>query len=257
MTDRDKVLKSVADSEDRLFLSSVCDKLDKSEKIQSCVYTRFVTPRQAMLVKERLSGYTDIRFFGGYDGAERVMVSFVPNDWEVPNFPLLCIKIKNIGKKELGHRDYMGSILSLGISRELVGDIVITDEGALVFVCREISDFIMQNLTKVASSGVRLTLCENTEDIKVERNFKVISATVSSMRLDCVISAATGKSRSGASASVSEGLVSVNYDEEKNVSRIIKDGDTISLRGFGKMIVNTDLYLTKKGRIHINIRKYI
>ena len=251
------VLKSVTDSEDKILLSSVCDKCDRSEKTQSAVYTRFLTPRQAILVKERLSHFSILSFFGGYDEAERVMAAFLPNEWEEADFPLCAIEIKNIGKKELGHRDYMGSILSLGITRELVGDIVTTDTGAFVFVCEEIADFIMQNLTKVASSGVRLTLCENTEDISIERNFKETSATVSSMRLDCIVSAALGKSRSASADLISQGLVQVNYDTTKNVSHTVKDSDIISVRGFGKMIVNTDLYLTKKGRIHINIRKYI
>ena len=256
MTDRIAVLKGITDSEDKIFLSSVCDKCDRCEKTQRAVYTRFLTPRQALMVKERFS-WTDFRFFGGYEDAERVMVAFLPNEWEEAEFPLCAVKIKNVGKKELGHRDYMGTILSLGITRELVGDIVVTSEGALVFVCAEIADFIMDNLTKVASSGVRLTLCENTDDIKVERSFKETSATVSSMRLDCVISAALGKSRSVGAEYISQGMVNVNYDEEKSVSRTVKDGDVISVRGFGKMIIDTDLYLTKKGRIHINIRKYI
>lgn len=254
MTDRNAVLRSVTDSEDKLFLSSACDKCDRSEKIQKTVYTRFMTPRQALLLRDRIP---NIRFFGGYSDGERVMAAFVPNEWEDVRFPICAIKIKNIGKKQLGHRDYMGSILALGITRELIGDIVVTDEGAIVFVCEEIADFITDNLTKVASSGVRLTLCENTEDIQIQRDFKEISATVSSMRLDCIISAALGKSRSMAVSFISEGLVNVNYDTEKSVSRVVKDKDVISVRGFGKMIINTDLYLTKKGRIHINIQKYI
>lgn len=257
MTDRKTVLWGITDTEDRVFLSHVCDRCDLSCKTQTVMYTRFLTPRQALLVGERLGGICDIRFYGGFDGAERCIAAFVPNEWEELCYPICALKVDNLSKRALSHRDYLGSILALGISRELIGDIVVSDEGAVVMLCRDIADFVMMNLSKVGSVGIRLSVMKDTDTLGIEKSFKDTSGTVSSMRLDCVVSAALGKSRTGAAALITDGLVNVNYNAVKNVSYTVKDGDVISVRGFGKMIVETDLALTKKGRVHINIRKYI
>ncbi len=256
MLDRKTVLWGITDTDQRLCLSHLCDRLDASEKTQRTTYTRFLTPLEANLARERLSSY-DVRFSGGFDGAERVMAAFVPNEWEDIDFPLCAIKIKALGERKLSHRDYLGSLLSLGIERELVGDIVILDDGAAVVVCREIAEFIMMNVSKVASSGVRLSLMEDASSLGSQKSFKEISATVSSMRLDCVVSALASFSRSKAAECISRSNVNVNYKTQESVSYIVKDGDVISVRGYGKAIVETNLALTKKGRVHINIRKYI
>ena len=89
------------------------------------------------------------------------------------------------------------------------------------------------------------------------KSFKDISCTVSSMRLDCVLSAVMGKSRAYSSGVIEEGLASVNYEVTKNTTCKIKSGDIISVKGFGKAVISTDEHLTKKGRIHIEVKKYV
>lgn len=257
MTDRKNILQGLEDAEDRIFLSHMLDLKEKSEKTQRIMYSSFLTPGQKILAEGRLSSLCDMRFSGGFKDAERVMAAFVPNEWDEEDYPFCGLEIKNLGKRELTHRDYLGSILRLGISRSLVGDIAVSEDGATVVISRDIADFILMNLSKVGSSGVRLGLLEKERVGDIVRNFKVSSVTVSSMRFDCVLSAATGKSRSAVSSLISEGIAEVNYTAEKNTSRLIKSGDVISLRGFGKFIAETDLATTKKGRIHVNIRKYI
>ena len=257
MKDKEQILFGIEDSEDRLLLSHMCDLFNRSRKTGQIVYSKFMTPKQALIVNERFGTICDVRLCGGFDGAERCMAAFVPNEWEELSYPFCGIDITNTGKKELSHRDYLGALLSLGITRDKAGDIVITPKGAVAIVCSDIADFVVQNLTKVASCGVRLAVVDDVSQITIERKFADSSHTVSSMRLDCIVSAATGKSRSGSVSIIAEGLVSVNYAPDKNVSRQLKDGDVLTIRGFGKMIVNTDMALTKKGRIHINLRKYV
>lgn len=257
MTDRKAVLHGITDTEERMFLSHICDMCDKSEKTLRVMYSKFMSPRQELLVKERLAPLYDIRFFGGFEGAQRVMAAVVPNDWEECEFPMCAVRADNLGKRELTHRDYLGSILALGITRDNIGDIATSEDGAYVFMCRDIAEYIMTNLTKVASSGVRLTREDDFSKVEVTVNFKVVSATVSSMRLDCIVSAATGKSRSVSASFIAEGLVNVNYTPVKSVSYMVKDKDVLSVRGFGKAVVETDMTLTRKGRTHINIKKYV
>lgn len=257
MTDKERILFGIDDAEDKIILSHMCDLFLRSEKTQKIQYTKFMTPKQALLANERFAPVADIRLWGGFDGAERCMAAFVPNEWEELSYPLCGMDIVNTGKRELSHRDYLGALLSLGITREKLGDIVITPKGAVAVVCSDISDFIALSLNKVASCGVRISVIEDISTVSIEKKFLETAHTVSSMRLDCIVSAATGSSRSRAAEAIAEGLVSVNYSPRKDVALLIKDGDTVTIRGFGKMIINTDMALTKKGRIHINLRKYV
>ncbi len=257
MIDRKQALWGINDDEDKLFLSRMCDLAQKSENTYSIMYSKFLNPKQQMLVTERISPYTNVVFWGGFEGADRVMAAFVPTEWDEPDYPITGIKAIPTNKRTYSHRDYLGSVLALGITRELMGDIIITDDGAVFVVMRDIADFIMMNLTRVATATVKLSAIGDLSEFSKQTRFKESSVTVSSLRFDCVLSAAANKSRADSASFIEMGLASINYEVVKNTSRQIKSGDVISLKGFGKVIVETDGTLTKKGRIHINIKKYV
>ena len=135
-------------------------------------------------------------------------------------------------------------------------NIVLTDEGAYVFALREIAQFICDNLFKISNSGVSCTIIDAIETLEISREFETFTSTVSSLRLDCVVAAACRKSRSAVSDFFTKGLVLLNYKEESSVSLLVKDGDILTVRGFGKFLIKTEGHITKKGRIHIEINKY-
>ena len=257
MIDKKQILWGITDDEDKLFLSRMCDLVQRAERTTAVMYSRFLNPAQKLLVKERLSPYADVDFFGGYEDADRCVASFSLSEWDEPSYPITALRIVPASKKTYSHRDYLGSVLALGIDRELTGDIVIDDEGAYFMVLEDIADFIAMNLLKVANTTVRINREDDLSSIVCKRQFKETGTTVSSLRFDCVLSAAANKSRSASAALIEQGLADVNYETEKNTSRQIKNGDVISLRGFGKVIVETDGGLTKKGRIHLKLKKYI
>lgn len=257
MTDRKQVLWGVNSDSDRLFLSRMCDINDKSDLTGRIMHTRFLTPKEQMLISQRQSHFGSVEFFGGYDDAERKIAFFVPNDWEEKPSSITAVRIRPTNKRTYSHRDYLGSLLALGITRELTGDIVTDSDGAVVFVMQEIADFILMNLSRVASASVKTELTDISSDMANTKSFKDISCTVSSMRLDCVLSAVMGKSRAYSSGVIEEGLASVNYEVTKNTTCKIKSGDIISVKGFGKAVISTDEHLTKKGRIHIEVKKYV
>ncbi len=257
MIDRKQILWGITDDEDKFFLSRMCDLAQKAENTYKIMYSKFLNPRQIMLSKERLSPCTHIEYFGGYTDADRCVAAFISSQWEEPEYPMSALRINPTSKRTYSHRDYLGSILALGIDRELTGDIVITEDGAYVFVIEDIADFIMMNLSKVANSSVRISFENDFSKIVANKRFKETSVTVSSLRFDCVLSAAANKSRSVSLSLIEEGSATVNYDVVKNPSVHIKNGDIISLKGFGKVIVETDGLFTKKGRIHLNLKKYI
>ena len=95
---------------------------------------------------------------GGYHGAERQMIAFYPTDlgfyWE---YPICCLKIEPKAVKfseALTHRDYLGTILGLGVERSVIGDILVKEHGAWVFCHNKIADFIMKNLCRVRHTTV-------------------------------------------------------------------------------------------------------
>ena len=238
-------------------LSRMCDLAQKAEKSGRYMYSRFLNPGQQMLINSKSSVLGEVSFFGGYDGADRCVASFPGESWDEEQYPITALKIVPSGKRVYSHRDYLGSILALGIDRELTGDIIVTEDGAYVFVINDIADFIEMNLLRVGSSTVKIIPADNAGELVPERQFKETSATVSSLRFDCVLSAVANKSRAVSASLIGEGLAMVNYDVVKNTSFQIKDKDVIALKGFGKVIVETDGTLTKKGRIHLNFKKYV
>ncbi len=257
MTDRKSVLWGITDGDDRLFLSRMCDLCDRSIKTGLISYSRFLSPREQMLVSERQIFFGKLSFFGGYDEADRKILAFVPNEWEEINFPISYISVSPTNGRQYSHRDYLGSLLALGITRELTGDIAVTDDGAVMAILFEIADFVSMNLTKVASASVKVNILLDGAFPEGTKTFLSVSATVSSLRLDCVLSAVLGKSRTHSQELISEGSVNVNYNISKNPSLILREGDIISARGSGKFKLETIGNLTKKGRTHIEAKKYI
>lgn len=257
MTDRKSVLYGTSDDGDRLFLSRMCDLCDRSIKTGLISYSRFLTPKEQMLISDRQIFFGKVSFFGGYDGADRAIAAFIPNDWEETLFPVSYVTIRPTNNRQYSHRDYLGSVLALGITRELIGDIVPAEDGAVMAVLHEIADFVSMNLTKVASASVKVSISEESAFPEGTKTFLNVSSTVSSLRLDCVLSAVLGKSRTHSHELISEGSVNVNYSIVKNTSLILKEGDVISARGSGKFKLETIGNLTKKGRTHIEVKKYI
>ena len=220
------------------------------------LYSKFLTPPEAETVNNRSSkDACPITFYGGYEDSERVVASFGENE-ATEDFPISCVRVISKGSKELSHRDYLGTVLSLGIKREMIGDIVITDDGAYIFALDEIAPYIKDNLFKISNTGVTCTLCDKTEDLTIRREYITYDSTVSSLRLDSVTASSVKKARSAASELILRGLVLLNYKEATSVSAPVKDGDILTVRGFGKFLIKTDGYVTKKGRIHIEINKF-
>lgn len=259
MINRKQILFGITDKDEKTFLSLMCDKADKAILTGARMYSRFLSPAEVYLIQSRFSKDVQIFTFGGYNDAERQIVCFSSFDTYETDFdyPIDSIKIFAKNKAVFSHRDYLGSLMALGIKRELIGDIVICDGYAVLFCHTEISDFLTMNLTSIGRNSVSSQIVDAGDISLPERQFKVKSTTVSSLRLDCIISGAAGKSRSVAAELISKGLVQVNYEIAKSPSHIVPDGSVISVRGIGKMIVNTDTTLTKKGRYHINVKQYI
>lgn len=208
----------------------------------------------------------EIRYFGGYEGAERQIAAFLPDalsyEGETDSmlfFPIDCLKISPCSKKfceKLSHRDYLGALVHLGIDRCKLGDIVIREQDAYLFCHEQMTEFLLQNLDRVRHTSVMVTRLLNPEDLPGPE-LKEIRGTVASVRLDSMIALAFSSSRSGMLGLIEDGKVFVNGKMVVSNGHPLKPGDVVSVRGHGKFRYEGMENTTKKGRIYVVVNRYI
>lgn len=206
------------------------------------------------LQKERLG--LPYVLYGGYEGAERRMLGF-NGDKEL--FPIACLCIRPANAKfsdALTHRDYLGAILNLGIDRAKTGDILIRESEAYLFCHESIADFICDELVQVKHTVVRIVRAD-LQDTVIRPEFREITGTLSSVRLDAMLSLAFHESRSSLTDAIAAGRVFVNGRMILSNSYQPKEGDIISVRGHGRFCFKETGNLSKKGRIGVILLKYI
>ena len=198
--------------------------------------------------------------FGGYEYSERQMVAFLPDALCYEHiYPISMLKISPLQKKfseQLSHRDYLGAILNLGIERCKIGDILVEEEGAILFVCHSLEAFIMDELTRIRHTSVRVTR-EETETFSYTPSVKEMKGTVSSLRLDSLLSLAFASSRSKLVAYIENGKVFVNGKLITSNGYQIKEDDIVSVRGLGRFQFKETVSQTKKGRYYVTLHLYV
>lgn len=225
-----------------------------SEKQGIPKFTAFLNEQEQYFAEAflRVGGYS-YTLWGGADCCVRKMLCVVPYECE-PEFPVFPLTLTYKKEFSLGHRDFLGSFMSLGIGREQIGDIL-TGEGYAVVFCTQTSrDMILNYVSKIGRVGVDVS--EGINKPLPETLFEEVSAVVASMRADCIVSAVTGLSREKSADFVKAGSFTLNYEICTNVSKILSEGDIISLRGYGKMVLTDNGTETKKGRLRITLKKY-
>lgn len=212
---------------------------------------------QTVLYDEIKYGYT---LFGGFEDAERKIACFGDeNDLGYPpSPPVVIICIEPLSAKfsdDLTHRDFLGSLIGLGIKRETLGDIIITENKGYLFCLETIAQYIIDNLTKVRRTSVSCSICDTLpENILPQPVDKTI--IVASLRLDGIISAVYNMSRTKSSVLINGEKVFVNGKLTTNNSHPLKEDDIISVRGYGRFHCTKILGDTRKGRTRILCQIY-
>src|SRR5665647_342573 len=242
---------------DKILLATVQDKIDQSYKTCISTNTGFLDVRQKNLVDsycKKINGLM-YEFYGGYEEAERC-ICMISTEEESEQEPLNALRIIASGTKPLSHRDYMGSILGLGIKREFVGDILVRTDGADIIILKELADFFVCNYEKAGSTPIKIVII-NTNGVKTsEKNVEEIRLSVSSLRLDNMISSVFKLSRSNAALAINGGLVYINGQQVIKPDKPLHKGDKLVLRGKGKAILQDILGSTKKDKTVVLIEKY-
>ncbi|OPJ63230.1 RNA-binding protein [Clostridium oryzae] len=198
----------------------------------------------------------DIYTYGGFHEAERKMVCFsYENSIEV-NFPVKLVCIENRSKfLTLQHRDYLGALMALGIKRDKLGDLVVKDNRCFFPVSEELFEYIDSNLMKVGKCPCIVTEIEDESELP-EAEYKQKLVIAAAMRLDAVVGAITGMSRSKSVNYIDTGKVQIDYIEVRDKSFEVNLLSTITVRGFGKYRIIETAGNSGSGKIKLKIYSF-
>lgn len=242
-------------SETELLLSKVDDAVTLYQRRGCPVYSGFYNENEISAVIGHFASlhFTDFVFWGGAQNCTRMMMSagFSSNY----DFPITVLRFDFRKCDELSHRDFLGAFMSLGLSRETIGDIIVDVGVSYAFVKNEIADFIMSQISKIGRVGVKITKEENVS-LSFEQKTQEIVLSVSSLRVDNIVSKICFISRSEAAKLISSELVFVNHVAVKSNSLILKENDVITIRKKGKFIFQSILGLSKKGKQRILLKHF-
>ncbi len=206
----------------------------------------------------KASGFSGWMLWGGYPGAERVMFGAFPK-FEEPSgeaFPIAAVTAAYRPQDRLGHRDFLGALLSAGIERAALGDILAGEGRCVLFCRREVADFLCSQVTKIGGAGVRLSLGAE-EPYPEAHRFTPFSSVIASARLDCAVAAAAGMSRGKAAKMIRARLVERNHEPAGAPDGGVEEGDVLSVRGEGRFVIDRLGPVTQKGKLGFAGRKYI
>lgn len=246
--------------EERSLIDHFLDLKDQVIDHYTPKLTDFLDPRQQTILKSVIGGEEEIHLSvsGGYEHAERERALLLPSYFEEEenSFQLSYLEVQYPAKfGSVSHPELLGALIGTGVSREKLGDLLI-NEGRAQFVCaRELESFFMLNLTSVGRMAVTCVPITRQDLIHSEDEWQEHDGTVSSLRLDTVLSEIYHLPRTKASESISRGFAKVNWKIVEKRDFEICEGDCISLRGFGRSKILSAGGLTKKNKIRVQYGK--
>lgn len=259
--------------EDALLLANIKDKMEQALHKNMLTNSLFLDSRQQILADGLCKRFKELKvfFYGGYPDAERTVGVFLPDyisahdltqlaDYFAENTddnPLAVLRIGKDSFSTLNHRDYLGSIMALGVKREMLGDILVRDDGCDIVVAKNVVKFLENNLQKAGRGTLSAEIIGVQAIITHEQKTQDKLCVLASLRLDSAVSAAYNISRTLSAESINKGLVSVNGVQMQKTDAKIAQGDKIVLRGKGKVVVKELAGETKKGRLKILFQKFI
>lgn len=257
--------------DDKLLLAALHDKLRQCEAKAYPTNSAFLDARQQALAQYELAASrAAYALWGGYAEAERRVIIFLPEYLDSAaareafgsvypeDDPLAVLRVTPTAKAAgLSHRDYLGALLSLGVERARLGDILVRPDGADIVILREMADFLQLNFTRAGRHELQTQVLDTAAVTAYQAASRDFTANVPSLRLDCVAAAAFGVSRSKCADAISGKLLAVNGLATARPGQNLAAGDNITWRGKGKARLLAVGGRSKKGRIFITLKRYI
>ena len=216
--------------------------------------TSFLDPRGQYILEVIVGSFEDMKvsYFGG-QSAERKRAIIAPSYFEPTegDFEEVLIQI-NYPEKfvSIQHQHVLGTLMSLGIEREQVGDILVGDTIQFVLT-KQLESYIMMELTKIKGATVKLDSIPFKDMIQSKENLNIHNSTVSSLRLYVVLKEMIRKYRSIAKQLIEKKRVKVNHTLIDSPDFQLQNNDLLSIQGFGRARIIDIGGKTKKEKVHI------
>ena len=242
-----------------LLLGHMDDLASRAIK-NGCAASKFLTPAEAQSVTAYFKHRSDVAlsFDGGFEGAERVRAVFRGPHWGECNrvglFAVLAIAYRP--QNTLGHRDILGALMALGVERDTFGDILAVNQPAMLVCLPELGKYITENLTKAGRVGVSVSKISLDDLPAKTEDFTIKTDTVASLRMDAVLGAAFGLSRTKAAELIAAGRVNLNYELCMQPVKELGVGALLSVRGLGRAKLLEIGGMSKKGRMFVRIGSF-
>lgn len=259
---RSNIEKIAQTSQDRMLLAKLWDKIQAGFQRNIPTHTGFLSPRELEMARYLFGEPEGLHVFGGYPEAERKMLLFLPDyldeTWLTgEDSPCVCLRASFYQGDSPNHRDFLGALMGAGITRESVGDICVDEDSCDFFVTQEIASYVLQNFTSAGRAHVRLTAIP-LENARIPApEVKEIRDTLASLRLDSVVASGFRIGRSLAGQYIAAGKVAVDGLPCEKSDKLVSQGAKISLRGMGKICLDSVGSRTKKDRISVIIHRYV
>ena len=260
--DRERLLRHLQGAGEREVGARMVDLAEQAVRDDKAVATDFLDPYERQVAQSVLGSIPEVSFraFGGYPKAERQRLLIFP-EYESPEFleePIGAIEIEAPREPEgLSHRDCLGAILGTGLDRAKVGDIVLSSRGFQAVVAAEVVDYLAAHLTHVGKFAARVERID-LEQLEVEpERVKEVRATVASLRLDAVAAMGFGVSRTRMAREIKAERLKLNWKPVRDPDKEVAEGDVLSMRGRGRVVVAGIEGTTRKGRISLLLKRYI
>ena len=239
--------------EERQFIDQVLGWIDQVQMQYVPRLTDFLDPRELEITRMLVGTTGDVRvsFFGGSQEAERKRAFIYPDYYEpqIEDYELTIYELSYSAKfTTLKHRQILGTLMSVGLKREKFGDIWIEGDRVQFVVAKEVASYLEMNISKMGKAGVKFHEVHAEQVMQVTEQWKESQVTVSSMRLDTVLSALANISRQKSQMLVQQGRVKVNWKLVENPSYEIRESDVLSTRGIGRMKIFSIEGKTKKDK---------
>lgn len=233
----------------------VADKVEQFYNLGKVVATNFLDPSEIVTVSKEIK-YVEHAIWGGFENAERkiILIGFdseLEDDVRYVASEFISALRISVSNDILTHRSVLGSILGLGIKREMIGDIIVQNNLCDIIVSKNVVEYILNNFKFVGREKIEVKEISLDEIMIPEDSSKEINTTVSSLRIDNIISAGYGISREKSSALVKGKFVKLNHVVIKSAVKTVHEGDLISVRGKGRLEVREIGGTSKSGRIKI------
>lgn len=261
MKNSEKYYDFIRDEETKNVVKKIADKALYVNKNFNPATTEFINPYVAGLSLPIINSL-DVKFeiLPSYQYCERKVLILFPEYLEQIDCSefIVGLRIKNKSKfKILTHKDYLGSIMSLGIDRNRTGDIYVYDDYADIVVHSDIADYIVYNLDVIGKNKIEVEKINIMDVHFKEQEHQLLNINCSSMRLDNIVKHLINKSREAASDIIKSKNVKINWQVIDKISYSVEAGDMISISKYGRFMVSKYMGQTKSGKNRVEIKHYI